>query len=215
MANDLLLYVLLDIEAGLEREALAGLARNLESEVGGRFGATAIWEIHHSCDLAVELRLQEPGAIAELDELLVDKVRSVPGVRETSIRPIYHFRFIDKQGSQRAYNAALSDSPEVLGVVLLDVACGKDRSVREALLGLKDGGGVVPVDVETAFHSVEFDMSLLLVGPSEASFHGYVKQQVRAIDGISDTVLEVWEIARVLTGAEEFVQGWSSMSEDA
>lgn len=213
MSNELLVFVILDVEAGREAEALEGLSRNLADEVGGRFGPAAIWEIHQGTDLAVELRLQDPAAFAELDTLLVDKIRTVPGVEETMVRPIFSFRFIDPHGGELAYKAARSDSPEVLGVVLCDVECGKDRAVHEAMLQLKPAGGVTPVDVELAFHSVEFDLSVLLVGRTEEAFYRYLKEQIRPVDGVADTVLEVWEILKVFAGDEAFVSGWEEMAE--
>ena len=213
MGKELLVFVILDIEAGMEREALDGLAKNLASEVGGAFGPAAIWEVHQGTDLAVELRLSDAEAFTRLDTLLVDKIRTVPGVVETAVRPIFRFRFIDEQGGQKAFDAARADSPEILGVVLCDVECGKDRAVWDAMLKLKPADGVIPVDAEMAFHSVDFDLSLLLVGTDAGAFHRYTKKAVRPLEGVSDTILEVWEIAKVFGEGDEFVAGWAEMAE--
>jgi len=212
MGKHFLTFVILDIEAGKEEEALAGLVKNLEPEVGGKFGPAAIWEIRHGSDYAVELRLEDAGNVEDLDTLLVDKIRSVPGIVETSVRPIYNFQFIDRDGSRKAYEAAREDSADMLGVVLCDVTCGKDRAVHEALMALKPAGGVTPLDVEMGFHSVDFDLAVLLIGASETDFTKYIRDHVRSIDGVHDTFCEEWQIARVFGEPEAFVKGWTEMA---
>lgn len=211
MAKEFLVFAILDIVAGKEKEALEGLVKNLEPEVGGRFGPAAIWQIRHSTDYAVELRLKDPAAVADLDDLLIDKVRSVDGIAETTIRTIFNFSFIDEAGGKKAVAAARGEGG-ILGVVLCDVVCGKDRETHQAMLALKPDGDVVPVDVETAFHSADFDASVLLVGPDEGALHAYIQKHLRPIDGVYDTFCEVWSILKVFGGEEAFAAGWQSMA---
>ncbi len=211
MANEFLVFVILDVEAGREQEALEGLCKNLESEFEGPFGPAAIWELRHSFEYAVELRLKDASLMRDLDNLIIDKLRTAPGVSETVVRPLYGFSFIDEQAGEKAFEAARSDSPESLGVVLCDVACGKDRAVHDALLKLESRDGIVPVDVEMGFQSKDFDLAVLLVGSDSRAFHDYTMAHIRPLDGITDTVCEVWDIKRVFGQAEDFVKGWSEM----
>lgn len=212
MSNEFLVFVILDIEAGREQDALAGLCRNLESSFEGPFGPAAIWELRNSFEYAVELRLKDASLMRDLDELILDRLRTAPGVTETVVRPLYGFSFIDVEGGTRAFEAARSDSPESLGVVLCDVECGRDRAVHEQLLGLKPENGVVPVDVEMGFQSKEFDLAVLLVGTDSRAFHEYIKSHIRPIKGINDTTCEVWDIVKVFGKAEDFVTGWQDMA---
>ena len=98
-------------------------------------------------------------------------------------------------------------------VVLCDVKAGVDRAVHEKLLALKPADGVTPVEVEMGFHSVDFDLAVLIVGSSERGFYRYIEEHVRSVEGIHDTFCEVWEIEHAFCKAEEFVQGWTAMAD--
>ena len=47
---------------------------------------------------------------------------------------------------------------------------------------------------------------------SERQFYDYIQEKVRPIDGIHDTLCEIWEISHVFGKDEDFVSGWTSMA---
>ena len=84
MSREFLAFVIVDVEAGLERETLEGLVANLTPEIDGPFAPAAIWQIRHGSDYAIELRLKDAGNIVDVQTLLIE----VPTVRHTGVQAI-------------------------------------------------------------------------------------------------------------------------------
>jgi hypothetical protein len=125
---------------------------------------------------------------SRLDDFLIDVVRSVPGVRNTSAR----LAFGGIVRPDLIAELPLQDSVwqrRSAAAVFVAVQPGRDRQVYEALVNLPPHRDVQVVWVLQLFHSPQADIKLLLIAERTSSLTGFVMGEVRTIPGVVDTQL--------------------------
>lgn len=142
--------------------------------------------------------------LEQLDDFLVDIIRTVPGVRGTSAllafdgmvrgEPLLDVSLLDSGWDRRAS-----------ATVMVKSQPGRDREVYQALLELPRHEEVEVVWVVKLFHSVDADLLMLLLGERTAALTGYVMSWIRTVPGVLDTQLSSVLDWRILGKTEDFI----------
>lgn len=183
-----LAFVDCDIASGKDELAREQLLEHLAAY--STAGVAPLWVnwLRHRADLRFVCLVRD---FAEFNDFILDIVRSVDGVRETST--ILSF------GGHADLDALLdlemeATSPKVAVSVMIDVAPGMDRRCFQALLDLPPHPEVRPVWLLNTYHSDDADLQLFLLGKNLSAVTGYVMSWVRTAPGVvdteTDTVLE-------------------------
>lgn len=125
----------------------------------------------------------------EFNNFILDVVRSVEGVRETST--ILSF------GGRADLDALLDlemevspTSQKVAVSVMVDVQPGMDRRCFQALLDLPPHPDVRLVWLLNTYHSEQADLQLFLIGKNLSAVTGYLMSWVRTAPGVVDTEMD-------------------------
>lgn len=197
----LLAFVDADIMSGqdeLARERLLHHLRHYRSA-----GVSPLW-VHwqrQRADLRFVCTVHD---FAEFNDFMLDIVRSVEGVRETTT--ILSFGgHIDADALLELEMEVSPASSTVVGSVMIDVKPGEDRSCFEALLKLPPHPDVRRVWLLNCYHSTDADLMLMLLGKNEAALTGYVMSWVRTTPGVIDTELTSVLDWRWMASSEDIV----------
>lgn len=127
---------------------------------------------------------------SEFNDFMMDNVRSVDGVRETTT--ILSFGgHIDIDALLDLEMEVSPTSSTVVGNVFIDVQPGADRECFEALLALPPHPDVRRVWLLNCYHSNDADLMLMLLGANDAALTGYLMSWVRTTPGVIDTEMSI------------------------
>jgi hypothetical protein len=190
-----------DIYSGKDELAREQLFNNLARY--HTHGVAPLWVnwLRHRADLRFVCMVRD---FEEFNDFMLDVVRSVEGMRETSI--ILSF------GGRADLDMLLDlemevgpGRPLVAGNVLIDVRPGHDRECFQALLDLPPHPDVRRVWLLNCYHSDNADLMLLLLAKNEPALNGYVMSWVRTAPGVVDTELENVQDWRWLAAPDDII----------
>ena len=185
-AKPALAFVDADIMSGkdeLAREALLANVRRYRTP-----GVAPLWVnwLRHRADLRFVCLVRD---FSEFNSFILDVVRSVDGVRETSTI----LSFGGRADLDTLLDLEMEVSPTnqtVAANVMIDVQPGADRRCFQALLDLPPHPDVRRIWLLNCYHSEEADLQLFLLGKNLSALTGYVLSWVRTTPGVIDTVME-------------------------
>lgn len=178
-----LAFVAADIMSGKDELAREQLLNNLR-----RYrtpGVSPLW-VHwqrQRADLSFACTVHD---FSEFNEFMLDVVRSVDGVRETTT--VLSFGgHIDIDVLLELEMEVSPASSTVAGSVMIDVQPGLDRACLQALRDLPPHPDVRCVWLLNCYHSGVADLMMLLLGSSDAALTGYLMSWIRTTPGVIDT----------------------------
>lgn len=185
-AKPALAFVDADIVSGkdeLAREALLANVRRYRTP-----GVAPLWVnwLRHRADLRFVCLVRD---FSEFNSFVLDVVRSVDGVRETSTI----LSFGGRADLDTLLDLEMEVSPTsqtVAASVMIDVQPGADRRCFQALLDLPPHPDVRRVWLLNCYLSDEADLQLFLLGKNLSALTGYVLSWVRTTPGVIDTVMD-------------------------
>ena len=197
-----LIFVDTDIVCGMDeiaREKLVGNLRHYRSA-----GVSPLWvnwlrqraDLHFAC-LVHDLQ--------EFNDFMLDTVRNVDGVRETTTL----LSFSGRADIDTLLELEMEVSPTsniVAANVMIDVRPGMDRQCFQALLDLPPHPEVRRVWLLNCYHSEDADLMLLLLGKNQAALIGYVMSWVRTTVGVIDTEVRTLMDWRWMASPEDIVE---------
>ncbi len=142
--------------------------------------------------------------IEQLDDFLMDVIRTVPGVRGVAAQ----LSFDGVVHGEALMDVSLLDSGwdrRAAAAVLVKLQPGQDREAYQALLALPPHQQVSVIWVVKLFHSVDADLLILLLGDRTAALTGYVMSWIRTVPGVMDTQLSSVQDWRILGTTEDFI----------
>jgi hypothetical protein len=180
-----LAFVDCDIMSGkdeLAREQLLDNVRRYRTA-----GVTPLWVngLRHRADLRFVCLVRD---FTEFNAFILDVVRSVDGVRETST--ILSFGGRADLDALLDLEMEVSDGQRMAVTIMLDVQPGLDRRCFQGLLDLPPHPDVRRVWLLNTYHSEKADLQLLLVGKNLSAVTGYVMSWVRTTPGVLDTEID-------------------------
>jgi len=189
-----------DIMCGKDETAREQMLHNLRRYRGE--GVKPLWTnwLRQRADLRFTCLIHD---VADFNKFMLDVVRSVDGVRETSTLLSFGGRAdID---TLLELEMEVSTNNMVAVNVMLDVQPGMDRQCFQALLDLPPHPEVKRVWLLNCYHSHNFDLMLLLLGKRLSSITGYVMSWVRTTPGVIDTELQTVMDWRWLASPDDLV----------
>lgn len=213
----MIFIVLVDIKPGQDDQAYEVMG---ELEGDGVVTPLLIGRIFEESDV---LLLLHSDILEALDDYLITNVRNTEAAEELVVVPIYEFALlpsfdsvveIGEEPAETAPEEALlgspSDSEELLMLMArVDVAPGKDRAVRNAVVSLGEGPGVIPLMAGHTFHSKEFDLVLFFLSRDLEAAWEFGKL-LRSIDGVWDTDFSIMAHFEAMVPVERFREFASS-----
>lgn len=191
----------IDIISGQDELAREGLLANLRQHCEPCL--TVLWVnwLRERADLRVVCMIHD---LAELDNFLIDVVRTVPGVRGTSAQlafdgVVYADPILDVSLMETGWDRRAA------ATVLVKLQPGRDREAFQALVNLPAHEQVSVVWVLKLFHRTDADLMLLLLGERTAALTGYVMSWIRTVPGVMDTQLTSVLDWSILGESESFV----------
>jgi hypothetical protein len=185
LQRPVLAFVDADIMSGQDELAREQLLNNLR-----RYrtpGVSPLW-VHwqrQRADLRFVCTVHD---FAEFNDFMLDVVRCVEGVRETTTMLSFGGH-IDIDALLDLEMEVAPGSTTVAGSVMIDIQPGADRNSFQALLDLPPHPDVRRVWLLNCYHSNDADLMLMLLGKNEAALTGYLMSWVRTTPGVIDTEL--------------------------
>ena len=207
----MIFIVLVDIKPGQDDRAYEVME---ELEGDGVVTPLLIGRIFEESDV---LFLLHSDFLEALDDYLITNVRNNEAAEELVVVPIYEFALLPSFDSvvevgeepvetvpEEALLGGPSDSEELLMMMVrVDVAPGKDRAVRDAVVSLGEGPGVIPLMAGHTFHSKEFDLVLFFLSRDLEAAWEFGKL-LRSIDGVWDTDFSIMAHFEAMVPVERF-----------
>jgi hypothetical protein len=142
---------------------------------------------------------------AEFNDFMIDTVRSVEGVRETTT--VLSFGgHIDIDILLDLEMEVSPTSQTVVSSVMIDVQAGLDRQCFQALLNLPPHPEVRRVWLLNCYHSDNADLMLMLLGKTLPALTGYVMSWVRTAPGVIDTEMSTILDWRWMASPDDIVE---------
>ncbi len=201
MPQPILAIVDADITSGKDEVAREQLLYNLRNYQGN--GVKPLWTnwLRLRADLRFTCLIHD---VAAFNDFMLDVVRSVDGVRETTT--ILSFGGRADIDTLLELEMEVSTGNMVAANVMIDVQPGFDRRCFQGLLDLPPHPEVRRVWLLNCYHSANADLKMLLLGKSLAAITGYVMSWIRTTVGVVDTeVLTVLDW-RWLASPEDIVE---------
>jgi hypothetical protein len=197
-----LVFVSTDIVSGMDEIAREKLISNLRHY--STRGLSPLWvnwlrdraDLHFAC-LVHDLQ--------EFNDFMLDVVRSVDGVRETTTILSFGGR-ADIDALLELEMEVSPNSNTVVSNVMIDVQPGMDRQCFQAILDLPPHPDVRRVWLLNCYHSEDADLMMLLLGKNVAALTGYVMSWVRTTPGVIDTEMGTVMDWRWLASPEDVVE---------
>ena len=143
--------------------------------------------------------------VSEFNTFMLDVVRSVDGVRETSTILSFGGR-VDIDALLDLEMEVSPNSEMVASSVLIDVEAGMDRECFQALLDLPTHPDVRRVWLLNCYHSDNADLMMMLLGKNAAALTGYVMSWVRTSPGVIDTEMSTMLDWRWMASQDDIVE---------
>ena len=189
-----------DIVSGKDEVAREQLLQNLQQYRGN--GVRPLWVnwLRQRADVRFTCLIHD---VQAFNGFMLDVVRSVDGVRETSTLLSFGGRadidtLIDLEMEISTHNMVAAN-------VMIDVQPGMDRRCFQGLLDLPAHPQVRRVWLLNCYHSDNADLMLLL-GKNISAITGYVMSWVRTTPGVVDTEMDTVMDWRWLASSEDIVE---------
>ncbi len=197
-----LVFVSTDIVSGMDEIAREKLISNLRHY--STSGLSPLWVnwLRHRADLHFACLVHD---LQEFNDFMLDVVRKVEGVRETTTILSFSGR-ADIDALLELEMEVSPNSNTVASNVLIDVQPGMDRQCFQALLDLPPHPDVRRVWLLNCYHSEDADLMMLLLGKNVAALTGYVMSWVRTTPGVIDTEMGTVMDWRWLASPENVVE---------
>ena len=184
-ARPVLAFVDCDVFSGKDELAREQLLENVRRYRTA--GVAPLWVnwLRHRADLRFVCLVRD---FPEFNNFILDVVRSVDGVRETST--ILSFGGRADLDALLDLEMEVSQSQKVAVSVMIDVQPGMDRRCFQALLDLPPHPDVRLVWLLNTYHSEQADLQLFLIGKNLSAITGYLMSWVRTAPGVVDTELD-------------------------
>ncbi|MCX6046922.1 MAG: hypothetical protein NT075_17600 [Chloroflexi bacterium] len=197
-----LVFVSTDIVSGMDEIAREKLISNLRHY--STSGLSPLWVnwLRHRADLHFACLVHD---LQEFNDFMLDIVRRVEGVRETTTILSFSGR-ADIDALLELEMEVSPNSNTVASNVLIDVQPGMDRQCFQALLDLPPHPDVRRVWLLNCYHSEDADLMMLLLGKNVAALTGYVMSWVRTTPGVIDTEMGTVMDWRWLASPENVVE---------
>lgn len=190
-----------DVVAGKDEAVREQLLHNLRHYPGN--GVKPLWTnwLRQRADLRFTCLVHD---VSAFNAFMLDVVRSVDGVRETS--SILSFGGRADIDALLELEMEVSTNHMVAANVFIDVQPGLDRVCFQGLLDLPPHPDVRRVWLLNCYHSDNADLMLLLLGKKISSVVGYVMSWVRTTPGVVDTELLTVMDWRWLASPDDIVE---------
>ena len=190
-----------DIVSGKDEVAREQLLQNLLQYRGN--GVRPLWVnwMRQRADLRFTCLVHD---VQAFNSFMLDVVRSVEGVRETST--ILSFGGRADIDTLLDLEMEISTHNMVAANVMIDVQPGMDRRCFQGLLDLPPHPQVRRVWLLNCYHSDDADLMLLLLGKNISAITGYVMSWVRSTPGVVDTEMHTVMDWRWLASPEDIVE---------
>jgi hypothetical protein len=171
-----------DIISGKDEVAREQLLHNLRHYRGN--GVRPLWInwLRQRADFRFTCLVHD---VVAFNNFMLDVVRSVDGVRETST--ILSFGGRADIDTLLDLEMEMSTNNMVAANVMIDVKPGMDRKCFQGLLDLPSHPQVRRVWLLNCYHSENADLMMLLVGKNISAIIGYVMSWIRTTPGVVDT----------------------------
>lgn len=188
------LCVFVDCIAGTDDAVLEGLTKNFSENPNEAILPVSIGYVKTKGDYIIPMLVQD---VAEVDDLIIDKIRSVEGVSD-----IKSYLF-NMQVPQAEEDEMAEGTPLLAhGIIFVDVAGGKDREALEKISALGDEDVSINF-LGHCFHSFDCDMIAFVSARSHGRLFEWVREKIRPIDGVLDTDVEIISGMEPLLSLEE------------
>jgi hypothetical protein len=190
-----------DVVAGKDEAVREQLLYNLRHYPGN--GVKPLWTnwLRQRADLRFTCLVHD---VSAFNSFMLDVVRSVDGVRETS--SILSFGGRADIDALLELEMEVSTNKMIAANVFIDVQPGLDRVCFQGLLDLPPHPEVRRVWLLNCYHSDNADLMLLLLGKKISSVVGYVMSWVRTTPGVVDTELLTVMDWRWLASPDDIVE---------
>ncbi len=190
-----------DIVSGKDEVAREQLLQNLQQYRGN--GVRPLWVnwLRQRADLRFTCLVHD---VQAFNNFMLDVVRNVEGVRETST--ILSFGGRADIDSLLDLEMEISTHNMVAANVMIDVQPGMDRRCFQGLLDLPAHPQVRRVWLLNCYHSDDADLMLLLLGKNISAITGYVMSWIRSTPGVVDTEMHTVMDWRWLASPEDIVE---------
>ena len=200
--SPMLAFIDADIISGKDEIAREQLLQNISQYHTG--GVAPLWVnwLRHRADLRFVCLVRD---VDEFNDFMLDVVRSIEGVRETSTI----LSFGGRADLDTLLDLEMEVGPNqrmVAGTVMIDVMPGRDRDCFQGLLDLPPHPDVRRVWLLNCYHSDNADLMMLLLAKSQAALTGYVMSWVRTVPGVVDTELDSVLDWRWLAASEDIIE---------
>ena len=171
-----------DIVSGKDEVAREQLLNNLRHYRSN--GVKPLWTnwLRQRADLRFTCLIHD---VAAFNNFMLDVVRTVEGVRETTT--ILSFGGRADIDTLLDLEMEVSTGSMIAANVMIDVRPGMDRQCFQGLLDLPPHPDIRRVWLLNCYHSDNADLMLLLLGKSIAALTGYVMSWIRTTPGVVDT----------------------------
>lgn len=171
-----------DIISGKDEVAREQLLHNLRHYHGN--GVRPLWInwLRQRADFRFTCLVHD---VLAFNNFMLDIVRSVDGVRETST--ILSFGGRADIDTLLDLEMEMSTNNMVAANIMIDVQPGMDRRCFQGLLDLPSHPQVRRVWLLNCYHTDSADLMMLLVGKNIAAITGYVMSWIRTTPGVVDT----------------------------
>lgn len=189
-----------DIMCGKDETAREQMLYNIRHYRGN--GVKPLWTnwLRQRADLRFTCLIND---VAAFNKFMLDVVRSVDGVRETST--VLSFGGRADIDTLLELEMEVSTNNMVAVNVMIDVQPGMDRQCFQSLLDLPRHPDVKRVWLLNCYHSQDSDLMLLLLGKKLTSITGYVMSWVRTTPGVIDTEVQTVLDWRWLASSQDVV----------
>lgn len=200
--SPILAFIDADIVSGKDEIAREQLLQNVS-----RYrtpGVAPLWVnwLRHRADLRFVCLVRD---VEEFNDFMLDVVRSVDGVRETST--ILSFGGRADLDTLLDLEMEVGPTPRmVAGNIMIDVTPGMDRECFQALHDLPPHPDVRHVWILNCYHSENADLMMFLLAKSQSALTGYVMSWVRTVPGVVDTELDSVLDWRWLAASEDIIE---------
>ncbi len=177
-ARPLIVEIHLQIRAGSWPNAHGQLLKVLREDQA-RYSIVPLYITYDIEDTEVRIcfQVEEP---AKLEQFVVNRIRPIEGVYSTRARLTLNGEIFPSGVTALAEG----DSTLRSSHVFLKIDPQSDNRVWNALLQLKESNGVSPTWIFRDFYEYDRDVTLRLVGKTDAAIREYIERQIGPIDGI-------------------------------
>jgi len=196
------LCVVVDCVAGTDAQVLEGLVENFSKDRPDTILPVSIGYIRSKGDYIIPMLVQD---ISDADDVIIDKVRTVEGVCDIKS---YIFNLTVPELAEGANAGAEPDDDEPLlchGMLFVDVESGKDRHVLKTISRSSDPNVQINF-LGHCFHSFDCDLVAFISAPDQNILHQWVRENIRPIDGVLDTSVDVITGMEPLIGPDEMMK---------